>query len=78
MLLLRDRLRIIQRSLWPMSQLVLLIRSLVQQVMDIFTKLNAEGTTIVMVTHEEEVAAYSSRRIVLRDGKITEDRRCAV
>ncbi|WP_254490173.1 ABC transporter ATP-binding protein [Bacillus thuringiensis] len=48
------------------------------QVMDIFTKLNAEGTTIVMVTHEEEVAAYSSRRIVLRDGKITEDRRCAV
>ena len=49
-----------------------------EQVMDIFTKLNAEGTTIVMVTHEEEVAAYSSRRIVLRDGKITEDRRCAV
>ncbi|HDR7590595.1 macrolide ABC transporter ATP-binding protein [Bacillus mycoides] len=48
------------------------------QVMDIFTKLNAEGTTIVMVTHEEEVAAYSSRRIILRDGKITEDRRCAV
>ena len=49
-----------------------------EQVMDIFTKLNAEGTTIVMVTHEEEVAAYSSRRIVLRDGKINEDRRCAV
>ncbi|MBY0595926.1 ABC transporter ATP-binding protein [Bacillus bingmayongensis] len=49
-----------------------------EQVMNIFTKLNAEGTTIVMVTHEEEVAAYSSRRIVLRDGKITEDRRCAV
>ncbi|PGT62255.1 macrolide ABC transporter ATP-binding protein [Bacillus cereus] len=48
------------------------------QVMDIFTKLNAEGTTIVMVTHEEEVAVYSSRRIVLRDGKVTEDRRCAV
>ncbi|PEO56602.1 macrolide ABC transporter ATP-binding protein, partial [Bacillus toyonensis] len=43
-----------------------------EQVMDIFTKLNAEGTTIVMVTHEEEVAAYSSRRIVLRDGKVTE------
>ncbi|MEB9859411.1 ABC transporter ATP-binding protein [Bacillus cereus] len=49
-----------------------------EQVMNIFTKLNAEGTTIVMVTHEEEVAAYSSRRIVLRDGKVTEDRRCAV
>ncbi|WP_144597537.1 ABC transporter ATP-binding protein [Bacillus cereus] len=49
-----------------------------EQVMDIFTKLNAEGTTIVMVTHEEEVASYSSRRIVLRDGRITEDRRCVV
>ncbi|QWI63522.1 ABC transporter ATP-binding protein (plasmid) [Bacillus mycoides] len=49
-----------------------------KQVMDIFTKLNAEGTTIVMVTHEEEVAAYSSRRIVLRDGRITEDRRCVI
>ena len=48
-----------------------------EQVMNIFTKLNAEGTTIVMVTHEEE-AAYSSRRIVLRDGEVTEDRRCAV
>ncbi|HDR4557484.1 macrolide ABC transporter ATP-binding protein [Bacillus thuringiensis] len=49
-----------------------------EQVMDIFTNLNAEGTTIVMVTHEEEVAEYSSRRILLRDGEITEDRRCAV
>ncbi|OTY24037.1 macrolide ABC transporter ATP-binding protein [Bacillus thuringiensis serovar navarrensis] len=49
-----------------------------EQVMDIFTNLNVEGTTIVMVTHEEEVAAYSSRRIILRDGKITEDRRCVV
>ncbi|MFJ8457439.1 ABC transporter ATP-binding protein [Bacillus paramycoides] len=49
-----------------------------EQVMDIFTKLNTEGSTIVMVTHEEEVAAYSSRRIVLRDGKITEDRRYTI
>lgn len=47
-----------------------------EQVMDIFTKLNAEGTTVVIVTHEEEVAAYSSRRIVIRDGEITEDRGC--
>ncbi|WP_147535291.1 ABC transporter ATP-binding protein [Bacillus marasmi] len=46
-----------------------------EQVMNIFTQLNKEGTTIVMVTHEEEVAAYSKRRIVLRDGRIIEDRR---
>ncbi|MEH7535846.1 macrolide ABC transporter ATP-binding protein [Bacillus toyonensis] len=49
-----------------------------EQVMDIFTKLNTEGSTIVMVTHEEEVAAYSSRRIVLRDGEIIEDRRYTI
>lgn len=49
-----------------------------EQIMDIFTKLNIEGTTIVMITHEEEVADYSSRRIVLRDGEITEDRRYAI
>ncbi|PHA07913.1 ABC transporter ATP-binding protein [Bacillus toyonensis] len=49
-----------------------------EQIMNIFTNLNIEGTTIVMITHEEEVADYSSRRIVLRDGKITEDRRYAI
>ncbi|PRD05643.1 macrolide ABC transporter ATP-binding protein [Bacillus sp. MYb56] len=49
-----------------------------EQIMDIFMKLNVEGTTIVMVTHEKEVAAYSSRCIVLRDGKIIEDRGCSV
>lgn len=46
-----------------------------EQVMDIFTKLNHEGTTIIMVTHEDEVAAYSKRRILLRDGKIMKDER---
>lgn len=41
-----------------------------EQVMDIFTKLNAEGTTIVMVTHEEEVAAYSSHALYCETGKL--------
>lgn len=49
-----------------------------EQVMEIFTQLNKEGTTIVMVTHEEEVADYSNRRIVLRDGKIIQDRKGAL
>ncbi|NMD69846.1 ABC transporter ATP-binding protein [Bacillus sp. DNRA2] len=48
-----------------------------EQVMEIFTQLNKEGTTIVMVTHEEEVAEYSNRRIVLRDGIIIQDRKGA-
>jgi putative ABC transport system ATP-binding protein len=46
-----------------------------EQVMDIFTRLNKEGTTIIMVTHEDEVAAYSKRRIILRDGRIIQDRK---
>lgn len=46
-----------------------------EQVMNIFTQLNREGTTVIMVTHEDEVAAYTKRRIILRDGRITEDRR---
>lgn len=45
------------------------------QIMDLLTELNAEGKTIVMVTHEPEIAAYAKRVIVLRDGIITEDRR---
>lgn len=45
-----------------------------EQVMDIFTQLNTEGTTIILVTHEDEVAAYTSRRILLKDGQITQDR----
>lgn len=45
------------------------------QIMDIFTQLNKEGTTIIMVTHEDEVAAYSKRRILLRDGRILQDER---
>jgi putative ABC transport system ATP-binding protein len=46
-----------------------------EQVMEIFTQLNKEGATIILVTHENEVAAYTSRHILLRDGRIIEDRR---
>ncbi|HFI0235198.1 TPA: ABC transporter ATP-binding protein [Streptococcus suis] len=46
-----------------------------QQIMDLLTNLNREGKTIIMVTHEPEIAAYASRTIVLRDGVITEDKR---
>lgn len=46
-----------------------------QQIMELLTELNNEGKTIIMVTHEPEIAAYAKRKIVLRDGVITEDRR---
>lgn len=45
------------------------------QIMDLFKQLNEEGKTIIVVTHEEEVAAYADRVIFLRDGRIIEDRR---
>ncbi len=43
------------------------------EVMNIFTKLNKEGKTIVMVTHEKNIAHYSKRKINVKDGKILRD-----
>ncbi|WP_273131090.1 ABC transporter ATP-binding protein [Bacillus weihaiensis] len=42
-------------------------------IMDQFTKLNNEGTTIILVTHEYEVAEYANRIITVRDGSILSD-----
>lgn len=44
-----------------------------EDIMRIFQDLNDEGTTIVMVTHEPEMAAYTKRIVHFRDGKIIED-----
>lgn len=43
------------------------------EIMELFTKLHAEGTTVVLVTHEEEIAAYTRRIIRFRDGEIISD-----
>lgn len=40
------------------------------EIMQIFKKLNQQGHTIIMITHEEEIAVYAKRTINLRDGKI--------
>lgn len=42
--------------------------------MEIIKNLNKEGRTIIMVTHEEEIAEYAKRTIRLRDGKIESDK----
>ncbi|MHC1700376.1 MAG: ABC transporter ATP-binding protein [Humidesulfovibrio sp.] len=43
------------------------------EIMDIFTRLNRQGITIIMVTHEPDIAAYASRRVTFLDGRIVCD-----
>ena len=45
-----------------------------EEIMSIFRKLNKEGNSIIIVTHEPEVAKYADRIIVFKDGSIIEDR----
>ena len=40
------------------------------EIMNLFTELNKDGITIVMVTHEDDISAFAKRRIVMRDGMI--------
>jgi putative ABC transport system ATP-binding protein len=42
-------------------------------IMGIFQKLNDDGITMVVVTHEPDIAEYAARRIVFRDGQVIED-----
>jgi putative ABC transport system ATP-binding protein len=42
------------------------------EIMNLFTDLHRRGKTIVMVTHEDDIAAYAEHRLVMRDGKVQE------
>jgi putative ABC transport system ATP-binding protein len=44
-----------------------------EDIMHLFQTLNEAGNTIVLVTHEREIADHASRRIMFRDGKVIED-----
>jgi putative ABC transport system ATP-binding protein len=46
-----------------------------EEIMQLFTELNRQGQTILMVTHEEEIATHAQRLIRMRDGKIEHDTR---
>ncbi len=48
------------------------------EIMEIFKKLNKEGHTIVMITHEPDIAAYAKRVITIRDGKMIGDKKNGV
>lgn len=45
-----------------------------EEIMAIFEGLNAAGITVIVVTHEDEIANHAKRRIEFRDGKVIEDR----
>jgi putative ABC transport system ATP-binding protein len=45
-----------------------------EDIMRVLSELNAQGMTIVMVTHENDIALWARRRLVFRDGRIVDDR----
>ena len=47
------------------------------EIMDVFRDLHAQGQTVVMVTHEHDIAAHAARVVTLRDGVIATDQRQA-
>ncbi|NIQ00997.1 MAG: macrolide ABC transporter ATP-binding protein, partial [Nitrospinaceae bacterium] len=44
-----------------------------QEIMEIFTRLNRERVTLVLVTHEREVAEHARRILQMRDGRLVHD-----
>src|SRR5207245_8827089 len=44
------------------------------EIMAIFQQLNERGITVIMVTHEQDIAAYARRNVIMRGGVILEDR----
>jgi putative ABC transport system ATP-binding protein len=44
------------------------------EIMGIFQQLNNRGITIIMVTHEPDIASYAKRNVVMRDGQVLDDR----
>ena len=44
------------------------------EVMQLLTRLNEQGMTVVLVTHEPDIADYARRKIVFRDGRVVEDK----
>ena len=43
------------------------------EIMNLFTELSNEGITIIMVTHEDDIAAYAKRHLLMKDGKLIKD-----
>ena len=48
-----------------------------EDIMKLFAALHGQGNTVILVTHEQDIAAHANRRILLRDGKVVADDRVA-
>jgi putative ABC transport system ATP-binding protein len=44
-----------------------------EEIMGVFGELHAQGQTVIMVTHEQDIAAHAERVVVLRDGRVASD-----
>src|SRR6185436_112417 len=47
------------------------------EIMGLFQGLNAKGITVVLVTHEPDIARFAGRQVIVRDGRIVKDERNA-
>ena len=45
-----------------------------EEIMTLFDELHAAGNTVILVTHEPDIAAHARRQVILRDGKVLHDR----
>jgi putative ABC transport system ATP-binding protein len=45
-----------------------------EEIMGVFAELHGQGQTVIMVTHEPDIAAHAARVVVLRDGRVESDR----
>lgn len=45
------------------------------EIMNLFTELSKEGITIIMVTHEDDIASFANRHLVMKDGVLVKDER---
>jgi len=48
-----------------------------EEIMRLFAALHEQGNTVILVTHEQDIAAHAERKILLRDGKVVADERMA-
>jgi len=44
-----------------------------EEIMKLFCQLNDQGITVILVTHEADIAQYAARRVLFRDGRVVED-----